>query len=62
MPKKGYKQTVKMTKAQLQAKLNDINVQLQQLHDEGMKIVGQIDLLTEQEKTTAEEAITKPTA
>ena len=45
-----------LSKEQITTRIQDINVQINQLHDEQMKLVGQFDLLVEQEKTTAEEA------
>ena len=43
-----------MTKQELQARVQQINQQISQLHDEGIKIVGKLELLEEQEKATAE--------
>ena len=48
-----------MKKEQLKAKLAEVNQQIQSLHDLGMQIVGQISLLEEQEKASAEEAKVK---
>ena len=42
------------TKQELQARVQQINQQISQLHDEGIKIVGKLELLEEQEKATAE--------
>ena len=43
-----------MTKQELQARVQQINQQIAQLHDEGIKIVGKLELLEEQEKATVE--------
>ena len=43
-----------MTKQELQARVQQINQQISQLHDEGIKIVGKLELLEEQEKATVE--------
>ena len=42
------------TKQELQARVQQINQQIAQLHDEGIKIVGKLELLEEQEKATVE--------
>lgn len=49
-----------ITIAQLKQKLEEINQQINQLHDEGVQVVGQIKLLEMQAKEKAEEATTKP--
>ena len=50
-----------ITKEQLSIKLQEINQQIQQLHDEGMGIVGQIKLLEAQAAEKAVEAKTTET-
>ena len=37
------------TKEELQKRLDEINKEINSLHDEGMKIVGKIELLNEKE-------------
>ncbi len=42
-------------KETLQKRLDEINTQIGSLREEGLKIVGKLDLLTEQEKSTKPE-------
>jgi hypothetical protein len=45
-----------INKEALQTRLNEINLEINKLHEEGVKIVGKLELITEQEKEEKEAA------